>query len=213
MNLYLIRHGQSVANDGGIIQGHKEFPLSEAGQKQASLLGEFLASQSFDYIYSSHLMRAQKTAAAISAHQPLDVIKWEEICEIGLGPLEGKTRQEIYLQFPELKDESKSILTTGIAGTETVKEITDRCHSVLEQLLSGHKRHNVILVSHGGFISIFLMYLMYGDEWHKAHRPFVISNTGVSKIEFLDNGKPVFHYINSDAHLLLANMQRESELY
>ncbi|OIJ14109.1 histidine phosphatase family protein [Anaerobacillus arseniciselenatis] len=213
MNLYLVRHGQSVANDRGIIQGHKDFPLSELGQNQARLLGEFLESQSFDYIYSSHLTRAHETAKAISAHQPLDVIKWERICEINLGPLEGKTRQEIYLQYPELKAESKSILTTGIVGTETVEEITDRCHQVLEELLSGHKRHNVILVSHGGFISIFLMYLMYGHKWHQAHRPFVIGNTGVSRIEFLDDGKPIFHYINSDAHLLLANMQRESELF
>ncbi|UTW70405.1 phosphoglycerate mutase family protein [Anaerobacillus sp. HL2] len=39
--LYLIRHGQSVANESGIIQGHKQFPLSENRQKQAKLLGDF----------------------------------------------------------------------------------------------------------------------------------------------------------------------------
>lgn len=211
MILYLIRHGQSVANERGIIQGCKEFPLSQAGQKQAKLLGEFFASKSLDYIYSSDLKRAFETANAVSNHHPLDVIGWDKIREIGLGPLEGKTRQEIFLEYPEIKE--ISILTTGLAGTETVREITERCQYVLEQLLSGHKRHQVALVSHGGFISIFLMYLMFGETWNDVHRPFIIGNTGVSKIEFTETSKPIFHYINNDSHLLLGDMQSESVLY
>lgn len=213
MNLFLIRHGQSIANESGIIQGTKDFPLSPLGEKQVKHLGEFLSSQLFDYIYSSDLSRAHQTAEAISAYHPLEVIKWEKIREINLGPLEGKTRQEIYLQFPELKDRTKSILTTGIPGTETVEDLTVRCRYVLQQLHIAHKNKNVALVSHGGFISIFLMYLMFGDDWYTNHRPFVIGNTGITKIEFLENDKPIFHYINNDAHLLLANMHQENELY
>ncbi|MCT8136835.1 histidine phosphatase family protein [Anaerobacillus sp. CMMVII] len=212
MILYLIRHGQSVANQSGIIQGRKEFPLSAAGKKQATLLGEFFASKSIDYLYSSDLERAYETATSISAHHPLDVIPWDKIREIGLGPLEGKTRQEIVLQYPEI-NKTSSILTTGITGTETVEEITARCQYVRQQLLSGHKRHRVALVSHGGFISIFLMYLMFGESWNEVHRPFIIGNTGVTKIEFLENEKPVFHYINKDSHLLLGDVKSESVLY
>ncbi|MFN7251504.1 MAG: histidine phosphatase family protein [Anaerobacillus sp.] len=212
MILYLIRHGQSVANESGIIQGRKEFPLSAAGKKQAKLLGEFFAAKSIDYLYSSDLGRAFETATAISAHQPVDVVGWDKLREIGLGPLEGKTRQEILLQFPEIT-ETSSILTTGLAGTETVEEITVRCQYVLEQLLAGHKRHHVALVSHGGFISIFLMYLMFAEKWNEVHRPFVIGNTGVTKVEFTEAGKPVFHYVNHDAHLLMGNMQNENILY
>ncbi|UTW70777.1 histidine phosphatase family protein [Anaerobacillus sp. HL2] len=60
--------------------------------------------------------------------------------------------------------------------------MTVRCKYVLGQLLAAHKRHKVALVSHGGFISIFLMYLMFGDNWNDTHRPFVVGNTGVSKL-------------------------------
>lgn len=202
MILYLIRHGKSVANEKGIIQGRKDYPLSVAGQIQAKLLGEYFASKTIDYLYSSDLTRAMDTANAIGSHQPLDAMKWDKIREIGLGPLEGKTKQEIYLQYPQLSD-SCSILTTGLPETESVPEITERCQYVLEQLLIGHMRHQVALVSHGGFISIFLMYLMFGEKWNDVHRPFVIGNTGVSKIEFSENEKPIFRYINSNVHLLL----------
>ncbi len=212
MILYLIRHGQSIANETGIIQGRKEFPLSATGQKQAKLVGEFFSSIALDYIYSSDQGRAYETATAISQHHPLEVIRWDKICEIGLGPFEGKTRKEVTLQYPELA-KKVSILTTGIAGTETVAEITERCKYVLEQLLRGHKSSRVALVSHGGFISIFLMYLMYGEKWNDFHRPFIVGNTGVCKLEFLDNEKPIFHYINNDSHLLLGEMNSESILY
>lgn len=212
MILYLIRHGQSVANEKGVIQGHKDFPLSVAGQTQAKLLGKYFASETIDYLYSSDLTRALDTANAIGDHQPLDALKWDKIREIGLGPLEGKTKQEIYLQYPQLND-SNSILTTGLAGTELVPEITERCKYVLDQLLSGHKRHRVALVSHGGFISVFLMYIMVGEKWNDFHRPFVIGNTGISKIEFLENRKPVFNYINNTAHLLLGDTKFENINY
>ncbi|OIJ21304.1 histidine phosphatase family protein [Anaerobacillus alkalidiazotrophicus] len=212
MILYLIRHGQSVANESGILQGCKEFPLSDLGYKQAELLGQFFASKAMDYIYSSDLIRAFDTAQSISHHHPIEVKKWEKIREVGLGPLEGKTRKELQLQFPELKD-IPSILTTGIEGTETVEEITSRCKYVVEQLLLGHRGDKVVLVSHGGFISIFLMYLMFGENWNDIHRPFIIGNTGVSKIEFTDSNKPIFHYINNDAHLVSGNVPNESILY
>lgn len=212
MILYLIRHGQSVANEKGIIQGRKEFPLSDLGKKQGKLLGDFFAAKSIDFIYSSDLQRAYKTALYISKQQPLEVIPWDKLREIGLGPLEGRTRQEITLQYPEVK-EATSILTTGIEGTESVAEITLRCQYVLEQLLAGHERHRIALVSHGGFISIFLMYLMFGEDWISRHRPFVIGNTGVTKVEFVEGEKPIFHYVNKDSHLVLGNLQIESVLY
>ncbi|WNF36762.1 histidine phosphatase family protein [Bacillaceae bacterium IKA-2] len=212
MILYLIRHGQSVANEKGIIQGRKDFPLSDLGQNQVKLLGEYFASESIDYLYASDLTRALDTANAIGDRLPLNTIKWDKIREIGLGPLEGKTKNEIYLQYPQLND-SNSILTTGLAGTELVPEITERCKYVLDQLLSGHKRHRVALVSHGGFISIFLMYLMVAEKWNDFHRPFVINNTGISKIEFSENKKPVFRYINNTTHLLTSDTKIENINY
>ena len=60
-SLYLIRHGQSVANIGGKAIPNIEIPLTVAGQNQAQeLVKKFPISPS--KIYSSELLRAKQTA-------------------------------------------------------------------------------------------------------------------------------------------------------
>ncbi|WP_096439617.1 histidine phosphatase family protein [Alteribacter populi] len=205
MILYLIRHGQSEANVKGIIQGHAEFPLSELGKKQAVLAGEAFRDHHLDMIFTSDLERATKTAEAIAEFHPLDVLPWEQVREIGLGPLEGKTRAEMKIEFPDL--ETKSLLTSGIEGSETIEEITARCAHVAEQLRAAYKGKRVAIVSHGGFISIFLMYLIAGEKWFELYRPFVIGNTGITKVEWRNDGQMKFHYVNRADHL-----EREKDL-
>ena len=62
MKLYLIRHGQSVANRDHLAAGWGEFPLTEAGVMQAKKLGERLREQPpFDKIYVSDLVRTRQT--------------------------------------------------------------------------------------------------------------------------------------------------------
>ncbi|WP_078551561.1 histidine phosphatase family protein [Bacillus alkalicellulosilyticus] len=199
MRLYLVRHGESLGNVQGIIQGQADFPLSPLGQIQVQQLGKHFQSIPFDYIYSSDLTRAQETAQAIASNREKTIHPWEKVREIFLGPLQGKTQQEIFTEYPELED--RALLTSGIAGTETVEDITSRCAYVWDQMTKAHQDNDVVIVSHGGFISIFIMYLMLGNDWHLHHRPFHIGNTGITLIEAKAGRKPVFHYINDTSHI------------
>ena len=48
--LYLIRHGQSMANLLGKFVGHTDYPLSSLGEKQAELTADYFKNiNSFDY--------------------------------------------------------------------------------------------------------------------------------------------------------------------
>ncbi|MCD8509464.1 MAG: histidine phosphatase family protein [Bacillus sp. (in: Bacteria)] len=199
MEMYLIRHGQSEANKQKIIQGHGDFPLSSIGKKQAVLLGDALKHHNFDAIYSSDLQRAFYTAEAIGEHHYIQVQKLNFLREVGLGPLEGLNKQELSKQYPELGN--KSILTTGIPGTETIASITARCRRTIDFFQANHERGTVAVVSHGGFISILLTYLMVGDSWYTVDRPFVMSNTGITKLKTDRFGKWKVHFVNSTAHL------------
>ncbi|WP_368505649.1 histidine phosphatase family protein [Alkalihalophilus sp. As8PL] len=199
MNLYLIRHGESEGNRLGKIQGWHDFPLSDLGKRQALQLGNFFKHIHLDHIYSSDLTRAYDTALAIGSYKDQTVHKWEKVREVNLGPLQGLTRKEIYEQFPQAKE--KSILTSGLEGTESVEELTKRCAYIVDQLKRAHYKDDVAIVSHGGFISIFLMYLMLGENWGEVHRPFQIGNTSVTHIEWTKSWKPLFHYVNRDHHL------------
>ncbi|MGO4889802.1 histidine phosphatase family protein [Anaerobacillus sp. MEB173] len=200
MKLYLIRHGESEANRIGKIQGCQDFPLSSLGKEQASKLGDHMSSITLDYLYSSDLTRAYETAKAIEARQPVSANKWDRIREVGLGPFEGKTKDEIYGLYPEMR--SLPLLTSGIKGTETIEQLTERCRYVCDQLLRAHDRHQVALVSHGGFISILIMFIMLGEEWSQHHRPFQIDNTGITLIDWQHGQKPMIEYINRNTHLL-----------
>ncbi|MBU9710844.1 histidine phosphatase family protein [Evansella tamaricis] len=201
MILYLIRHGQSEANLKGIIQGHRDYPLSHLGKKQALLLGKYFgdSKRKVDLIYSSDLTRAYLTAKEIAYANQKTVTSLEILREVGLGPLEGLTRAEMKNMFPLLKPES--LLTSGISGTEEVESITSRCLQIKNMLSQIPPDKTVVMVSHGGFISMFLMYLMAGEQWMTLDRPFIIGNTGVSKIEWNKGTKTKFHYINRLSHL------------
>ncbi|WP_088103186.1 histidine phosphatase family protein [Halalkalibacter urbisdiaboli] len=200
MNLYLIRHGESMGNKLGKIQGCSEFPLSEAGTLQIEKLGLYFQNVQLDFIYSSDLSRAYDSACAIAKRKNMTVHKWEKVREVNLGPFQGKTREEIFSSYPEVKE--KSILTSGVKGTESTEQLTARCKSIVEQLMLAHRRHHVAIVSHGGLISIFLMYLMFGERWEELHRPFQIGNTSITHIEWpSSSNKPLIHYVNRNNHL------------
>lgn len=62
--LYLIRHGESNANQGGITQPNKKLPLSDKGKVQAQQIAAIMAEQltAPANIYASEMYRAQQTA-------------------------------------------------------------------------------------------------------------------------------------------------------
>ncbi|MED3646392.1 histidine phosphatase family protein [Halalkalibacterium halodurans] len=199
MNLYLIRHGESMGNKLGKIQGTEDFPLSPLGEKQAAELGSYFKAIPLDYIYSSDLTRAHETAKAIGQVKGLPVEATALAREVHLGPFQGKTRAEIYEHYPETK--KTTILTSGIEGTETVEELTKRCNHFRSELLMKHRGENVAIVSHGGFISIFLMYLVVGKQWYNFHRPFRIDNTNITRVEWTEDDRFFIHYIGRNNHL------------
>lgn len=201
MNVYLIRHGESTGNYTKKIQGSMDFPLSKLGKKQVEAISHYLASVPLDYIYSSDLSRAHHTARAIAKKQRTkDVLEvWDEVREVYLGPFQGLTRAEIYEKYPETKQ--NSILTSGVHGTETIASLTTRCANVKKRLMTHHAGEHVAIVSHGGFISIFLMYILIGEKWHTFHRPFQIDNTSITHVEWRESEQLMIHTINNTCHL------------
>lgn len=201
MKLYMIRHGESEGNKLGKIQGSMDFPLSDIGIKQAEAVAQFCQTLNADYLYSSDLTRAYDTATAIASTTGLPVQKWEKLREVELGPMQGKTREEIAELFPETK--GKALIGSDIEGTETNQEIAERCESLLHQLKTAHRKEDtVLLVSHGGFISSLLTYMIVGHNLASANRPFVIGNTSVTLIEWdKKTDRYLLHYTNRTAHL------------
>ena len=103
MELYFIRHGQSINNANWNNPDYQENPdpfLTEVGQEQARLLAEFLKKNQkitndkdwniqnrygfgLTHIYSSLMERAAFTAAPIAQALDIPLIAWKEIHEEG----------------------------------------------------------------------------------------------------------------------------------
>ena len=66
LRVYLVRHGETDANQHGIVQGQLDTQLNELGKKQAELAALRLRSVSFDIALASDLSRATRVRISIN---------------------------------------------------------------------------------------------------------------------------------------------------
>lgn len=156
MELLIVRHGESVANAEGRMQGQRDYPLSEAGERQAALLARFLknAGFRFDAAYSSPLTRARATAQALTSSLGLpDAELAPELLELHAGNLQGLTRDEIVEQYPSFMQRGLTELGDfSEYGGESYADVQLRVRSLVARLQERHltDRHRVLAVAHGG---------------------------------------------------------------
>ena len=100
--IYLLRHARIEA-PAGIMVGGADFPLSEAGRRQALFRHEELKGLKFDRAFSSPLTRARQTSALILNGRPGDAAGLEiipELREISLGQWEGLSKKSVVEEYP-----------------------------------------------------------------------------------------------------------------
>jgi probable phosphoglycerate mutase len=97
--LTFLRHGESEGNQGEILQGQINSPLSEKGRQQAHLVAErwLQSGVCFDAVISSPLLRARQTAEIIAETLGYSgAIETDPVwLERSFGALEGKTLLEL----------------------------------------------------------------------------------------------------------------------
>ncbi len=156
MELLIVRHGESLANAEGRMQGQRDYPLSESGQRQAALLGRFLVNAGFrfDAAYTSPLTRARATSLALTTALGMPEAELvAELAELHAGSLQGLTRPEIASAFPgflqrglgELGDFSEY-------GGESYADVQQRVRGLTGRWQARHLEpgHRILAVAHGG---------------------------------------------------------------
>ena len=95
--LYILRHGETLWNAEGRMQGVLNSPLTDAGRAQAARQAEILAGvdlSGFD-VLSSPQGRAFETAAIALARQVSHLRTDDRLCEIGVGAWAGALRSSL----------------------------------------------------------------------------------------------------------------------
>jgi 2,3-bisphosphoglycerate-dependent phosphoglycerate mutase len=101
LELLVVRHGQSVADIENRFEGRADFELTDLGIEQAKRVAHWIYSNyKPDYIISSPLKRAKKTADFLSKQCNVDISIDEEIMEWNNGLLAGLKREEGMKKYP-----------------------------------------------------------------------------------------------------------------
>jgi broad specificity phosphatase PhoE len=143
ITITFVRHAQSEANAGGIIDTSVPGPgLSPEGKQQAEQVAHQLAHNNYDAVYASTMARAQQTAEPLAAelHKQVEVLLG--IQEINAGWFEGKPISmdpSTYLLAPAdwLAGDTQNSIPGSISG----KEFNDRFTAAVQKIYdSGHSK-------------------------------------------------------------------------
>ncbi|MFC4452538.1 histidine phosphatase family protein [Deinococcus sonorensis] len=156
VQLILLRHGRSRADDEQVHEGRYDSPLTELGRQQAQRLAAYWQAHppGFDTVVCSDLSRASETARIVCA--PLGLTPqvsslWREFDN---GPLAGMSRQESAQRYP-IPSFRHDFSPFTQDGGESQVQFRARALAALHDLwaLPGS---NFLVVSHGGFLNAVL---------------------------------------------------------
>lgn len=183
--VYLIRHGESVANTQGIYQGQTyDTDLSALGEKQVNALGVFLARKPIDRIIASPLKRTRDTAEAIAKwHDGLTVEIDPDIIETNHGAWEGKNVHVIAQLWPEeyrtwQTQPSKAVFPGG----ETYAETRTRALKWWKELLPT-VRGTTAVVTHDNIVRALLTDILGIEQdklWNMELQPAAITKLNIT---------------------------------
>lgn len=187
IRLFLTRHGQTEWNIERRFQGSKDSPLTEIGIQQARSLGERLLNEKIDTIYSSHLLRAYKTADIIRNNRKIEIIEDRNLSEMKFGDWEGLRHDELAGKFSAEYDAfwNAPHLYSPTSG-ENFKDFKTRVLESLNTIIKNHNGENVLIVTHTVVLKQIMSY--FEDRpLEKLWDPPYMHPTSLSIVEIDNN--------------------------
>ena len=153
MEIYIVRHGQTIWNASNLLQGNADIELNEKGRALAIETGRNLQGVLFNRIYSSPLIRAYDTARLICGTRNIPIIRDERLKELNFGVNEGKNFKEL------LADKSDPFhyffecpaLYRAPEKGETLEHICERGAEFMKEVIEPQKDEleRIMIVAHG----------------------------------------------------------------
>lgn len=176
--LYLMRHGETLFNTLGKIQGQCDSPLTNAGVQQAQQAAQFFANVELDHAYSSPLERCCDTAEIILGQQ-LTYQRDHGLKEMAYGLFEAESKN-LLPQSP--LDYGDYFVAYGGEATTTVQA---RMVGTLTKIMRQANHEQVLVVSHGDAIFNFLRSFMDPlAEWQRGFTNCIIFKLTFAEDQF-----------------------------
>lgn len=190
ITFYYIRHGETLFNKRGRIQGTCDSPLSSTGIEQAKSAGKALSKVYFDKAFVSPSGRCQETISYVLAGRKLQPQIEEDLHECNFGRIEGSRFTSHAEEIRDCFQRADFKELGGESSTEVNTRIDHVFRHIREQCSDGDR---VLLVSHGMFETFVIHHLLGVDfrAYEKARRKEGkngIPNGGIMTFVY-DNGK------------------------
>lgn len=180
--IYLVRHGHSEGNLKKIFTGTLDEPLTELGQAQSRLTGEYLSGVRFDAAFSSDLTRAYETAEIITDRK-VAVFQISGLNELFGGLWQGKSFEEIGKLYPAEYEKWRFDISNACPpGGESVLSLYARVNSALDLIATRHY-DNILICTHAIPIRCIISRIMWECPSKIAEVPWV-PNASVTVLDF-----------------------------
>ena len=179
LRLYVIRHGRTVWNKSGKLQGQLDVELSNEGRTEAEQAAAALAGVTFEAAYSSDLRRCVETARIILRGRDVPLFETQALRETDYGEWAGKTYAEIARRWPDQSAErERDRVNARPEGGESLGELARRVMAKLDAIAATYRRGNVLVVTHGGPAFVFFSKVMAPEGRLKGN--FTVANCAIN---------------------------------
>ena len=201
--VFLIRHGESIANLQHRAAGHVDPPLSELGIRQAEITAAALANTRFDAVFSSDLSRAYDTALPHAEMRGLCVIKRLNLREVFLGEWEGMHVDKIIEKYGAESYYGgwrDNFGTYIIPGGEGAAACGKRIYDEIESICKGRDRERILIVCHGAAIRSFYSLVLGLRPEEFGSKLTYPSNASITRVDY-DGGRFLPVKYSEDSHM------------
>lgn len=180
LHIYIARHGQDEDNANGILNGHRDMPLTELGKKQAKQLAQKIKNTGIQIhkTYSSPLQRAYITGKTIT-----DILKiappekMNLLIERDFGNMTGRLIKDVHT-LPSNKLLKTDTITYFLSApwSENFPQTIKRANKALEYIKKHNKEGNILITTHGDFGKM-LYTVYYWLNWKDVLMKFHFGNS------------------------------------
>ncbi|MGH9138607.1 MAG: histidine phosphatase family protein [Acidimicrobiales bacterium] len=163
--LIFVRHAQPARlPDGTPKEQLMDPPLSDVGRRQAEAVAAALCTTTVAATYTSDLVRAVDTGAAIAARHNHDPVAWAELQEFQAFrhvPAGESVRQWVPPALLRGMGERfvRERTWDSFPYSEPGGEFRNRVASAIEAILGAHPGQRVVVACHGGVINAYVAHL------------------------------------------------------
>ncbi|MCW2526876.1 MAG: hypothetical protein JWM76_1736 [Pseudonocardiales bacterium] len=192
MELILVRHGLPVRTHPD--DAPPDPQLSTTGLAQAEALGEWLADERIDAIYSSPLRRAVQTSQPLLAGRSIEVKIEPDLAELSLG-------EAVYVPFEDLShDDPLAQMWRDQFADQQSPNLLDfraRVAAAVGRIASRHPSQVVAIVCHAAVINAVLADAL----GVKDTLVFEIGYSSTSRLRVSKTGRRGIITVNDSGHL------------